>query len=97
MLYYITTTKRRLKHDKQRKHRTKTFDKNIDGNTPQPKGGIYSSNKDRTNNGSGGNNQTNLQNNNKSLKHKRPKATAQGERMGQANTCTRSRSFCCIY
>ena len=63
MLYCTTTTKRRRKDDKQRQHRTKAFDKNIDGNTPELKDRIHSSNKDRTNNGSGGNNQTNLSSN----------------------------------
>ena len=49
-----------LKNDKQRKHGTKAPHKNIDGNAPRAKNGIYSSNKDRANNGSGGDNQSNL-------------------------------------
>ena len=48
-------------NDQQRKHRTETPNQNIDGNTPKPQRGIYTSDKDRTNNGRGGNNQKNLQ------------------------------------
>ena len=50
-----------LKNDKQRQHRTKAPNKNINGNTPRAKNGIQASNKDRTNNGSGRNHQKNLQ------------------------------------
>ena len=60
MLYYITTTKRRRKDDKQRQHGTKASNQNTNRNTPKPKSGIYSRNKDRTNNGRGGNYQKNL-------------------------------------
>ena len=63
MLYYTTTITRRRKDDKQRQHRTEAPNPNIDGNTPRAQKGICSSNKDRTNNGSGGNYKTNLSSN----------------------------------
>ena len=60
MLYCTTTTTRRRKDDEQRKHRAKAFNLYTDTHTPQPQNRIHSSNKDRTNNGSGGNYQANL-------------------------------------